>query len=261
MKFLLGLTCSQNKSKFFSEYTCALGGGDPYNLNRIDFKIKNSKRPANESDVRFVSNLGTENECSSLVKMWDLSWNDRNFTPNPCNFCTDTYNELADATFMDAWLPDYNKDYRGHNIVLVRDRTLSNLISQGKEDGNLEICDLSINRVIESQKGVVHSKRNLTPERARLAIRAGYRVPRTREPILSQRLPYSERLLCKATYLNSLKSREEWVPCDKDIRRYQKAMAPCTRALLRAKLLNRIRQRPWLLLGSLWRRLVKKFEE
>jgi coenzyme F420 hydrogenase subunit beta len=258
VKFLLGLTCAQGKSKFFAEYACAFGGGDPHNLNGIEFRVKNPKRPAGKSDVRFVSNLGTEIEYSGLVQTWELGWGDQHFTPNPCNFCTDNFNELTDITFMDAWLPDYSKDYRGHNIVLVRDKTLSDLIHQGREDGTLEVRDLSIDRVIESQTGeFILSKRNFTPERCRLAIRAGYRAPKTRAPLLSGRLPYSERLLAKATYLNSLKSREEWLRCDKDLRKYQKAMAPCARALLRAKLLNRLRQRPWLLFGSLWRRLLK----
>ena len=40
IKFVLGLVCGQMKSKFFAEYICALGGGDPHSLNGITFRIK-----------------------------------------------------------------------------------------------------------------------------------------------------------------------------------------------------------------------------
>jgi coenzyme F420 hydrogenase subunit beta len=257
VKFLLGLTCGCGKSKFFAEYACALGGGDPHNVNGIEFRIKNHKRPADEPDVRFVSNLGTEGECSGSVRLGALKWDDWVFTPNACSFCTDTFSELSDATFMDAWLPDYIKDYRGHNIIIVRERTLSNLLHQGRESDTLHIRDLSIDQVIESQKGLVHSKRNLTPERSRLAIHAGYEVPKTRAPLLSGKLPYNERLLTKAIYLNSRKSREEWLRCDKELKKYQKAMAPYARVLLRVKIINRLRRRPLRLFSSLWRCLLR----
>lgn len=261
IKFLLGLTCGQGKSKCFTEYACALGGGNPHNVSNIEFRVKNSKRPASEYAVRFVSGLGTECEFRGLVKMWDLGFGRRYFTPNACNFCTDTFSELADATFMDAWLHKYSKDYRGHNIVIARNKTLCNLIEQGGGDGQLPVQDLSIDRVIESQRGLVHSKRNFTPERCRLAVQAGHKVPNIRSALLSGKVPYSERLLAKATWLISLKSREEWIRNDKDLRRFQKAMLPYAAALVRAKLINRLQQRPWTLLGVLWRRFVRHWKQ
>ena len=256
VKFLLGLTCGQGKSKFFAEYACARGGGNPHNLNGIEFRVKNPKRPANEYAVRFVSGLGTECESRGLVKMWDLGFERRYFTPNACNFCTDTFSELADATFMDAWLHDYSKDYQGHNIVIVRNKTLCDLIEQGG-NGELVVEKLSIDKVVESQKELLYSKRNFTPERCRLAVQDRYKVPKTRPALLTDKVPYSERLLSKATWLISLKSREEWVRCDKDLRRFQKAMAPYVAVLIRSKLLNRLRRRPWALLRPLWRRFIK----
>lgn len=256
IKFLLGLTCGEGKSKFFTEYACALGGGNAHKLDEIEFRVKNPKRPASEYAVRFVSGLGTGCESRGLVKMWDLGFERRYFTPNACNFCTDTFSELADATFMDAWLPRYSKDYRGHNIVIVRNKTLCGLIEQGG-NGELAVEELSIDKVVKSQKGLIYSKRNFTPERCRLAVQAGYKVPKTRSALLSGKLPYSERLLAKATWLISLKSREEWFSSNKDLRRFQKAMTPFVAALMRAKLLNRLRRKPWALLRPLWQRFLK----
>ncbi len=257
IKFLLGLTCGQGKSKFFAEYACTIGGGNPHNVSNIEFRVKNPTRPASEYAVRFVSGLGTECEHCGLVKMWDLGFERRHFTPNACNFCTDTFCELSDATFMDAWLHDYSKDYQGHNIVIVRNKTLCDLIEQGHKRGQLAVDDLSIDKVVKSQKGLIYSKRNYTLERCQLAAQAGYKVPKTRPALLSGKLPYSERLLARSTWLISLKSREEWVRCDKDLRRFQKAMAPYVAAIMRAKLLNRLRRKPWALLRPLWRRFIK----
>ncbi len=260
VNFLLGLTCGQGKSKSFAEYACAFGGGNPHNLDKIEFRVKDSHWTAVEYFIRFLSNCGSKSERNGLVPTFNLGFADRYFTPNACNFCTDTFSELADATFMDAWLTDYSKDYRGHSIALVRNTTISRLIRQGLKDDTLAVQDLSIDRVVQSQRGLVHSKRNFTPERSRLAIQAGYRIPKIRAPLLSGKLPYSERLLIKITWLNSVKSREEWLRCDKDLRRFQKAMVPYAAALLRAKLLNRLRRKPWALLGALWRRFVRYFK-
>jgi coenzyme F420-reducing hydrogenase beta subunit len=257
VKFLLGLTCGQGKSKFFAEYACALGGGNPRNMNEIEFRVKNPKRPANEYVVRFVSDSGSGTERCEAVQISDSGFGNRYFTPSACNFCTDTFSELADATFMDAWLHDYSKDYQGHNIVIVRNKTLCDLIEQGRKNGQLAVDDLSIKKVIKSQKKLLYSKRNFTPERCRLVAQAGYKVPKTRPALLSAKLPCSERLLAKATSLISLKSREEWVACDKDLRRFQKAMTPYVAALMRAKLLNRLRRNPQALVGVLWRRAAK----
>ena len=42
-----------------------------------------------------------------------------------CLFCDDVFAELADATFMDAWLPEYAADRCGTNLVICATKSLA----------------------------------------------------------------------------------------------------------------------------------------
>ena len=67
IKFVLGLVCGQSKSKFFAEYICALGGGDPYSLSGITFRIKDSNRPASDFGMKWVCRDKAERAGEGVV--------------------------------------------------------------------------------------------------------------------------------------------------------------------------------------------------
>jgi coenzyme F420-reducing hydrogenase beta subunit len=90
--------------------------------------------------------------------------------------------ELADVTFMDAWLPEYSKDSMGTNLVLVRSSEILALIQEGMEKNEIYLSTISIEKVIKSQAGVLDLKRNQLSYRLYIALQEGQKAPKKRVP-------------------------------------------------------------------------------
>ena len=93
------------------------------------------------------------------------AWCNRYFTLNACNFCDDIFAELADASFMDAWLPQFSKDYRGTSIMIARNKRLKDLIESGGRNLNLEVNEIDVKSVVSSQRGSLKIKREYIAKR------------------------------------------------------------------------------------------------
>ncbi|MHC4165389.1 MAG: Coenzyme F420 hydrogenase/dehydrogenase, beta subunit C-terminal domain [Planctomycetota bacterium] len=225
IRFVLGLVCGQTKSKFFAEYICALGGGDPRHLKDVTFRIKDPDRPASDYGMRFVCDNG-QDSCQEGVIYWtdgmDKIWCNRYFTPNACNFCDDAFAECADAVFMDAWTEPFKKDYRGHSIVLVRNSTISDLIEAGQSEGEVAVKNFAIDEVIQSQLALIHEKRAAV--RWRLAAakknRTSTRSVRTH---LMQPGRLNRHLETRIMWRLSRESGKKWKDCGGDIDIFQRA--------------------------------------
>lgn len=105
------------------------------------------------------------------------AWVNRWFTPNACNFCDDVFAELADVVFMDAWLPEYSHDSRGTNLAIVRTPFINDLILKGNKENQIDIDNIPMKKVIESQQGVIDFKQKLLAYRLYLAKKNGLKVP------------------------------------------------------------------------------------
>jgi coenzyme F420-reducing hydrogenase beta subunit len=77
------------------------------------------------------------------------------FTPMACNSCTDVFAHCADIVIMDAWLPEYTKDYRGHTLVIVRTNELNEF---AQNIHSLSVEKIVYQKVFDSQKAVVAGK-------------------------------------------------------------------------------------------------------
>jgi hypothetical protein len=87
------------------------------------------------------------------------AWSCGYFRPEACNYCDDIFAEVADVAFMDAWLPEFKKDYRGTNLTIVRNQEIDEIIQHGVRSGAIELSELDKMRVIRSQKDVINKKR------------------------------------------------------------------------------------------------------
>jgi coenzyme F420 hydrogenase subunit beta len=168
---LAGLVCGQTRSKFWAEYLCALRGGHPARLTRARFRIKDSKRPAN--DYGFYFECGPAAAVKSGTVFWlegmDKAWARGYFKPNACNYCDDIFAEVADIVFMDAWLDRYINDPQGTSLVMLRRASLLQLLEQGQRDGSVYLEEIPIEDVIQSQQGVIDVKRSGLAQRLGLA--------------------------------------------------------------------------------------------
>jgi coenzyme F420-reducing hydrogenase beta subunit len=229
IRFVLGLVCGQAKSAFFVEYVCALGGGNPQSLNAVTFRVKSKTRPATDFGMRFAC-LDDSGSNTEGVVFWSQGmnqiWCDRYFTPNACNFCDDAFAECADAVFMDAWLPKYSSDPRGHNITLVRSTILRDLLNRYAKDGALSLDNLDISETIRSQRPALNSKRRDIKERIRLAGKAGQPTPLKRLALCRDKLSLEGKWLVRTQFLTSQRSRTEWVAANKNLSEFSRRLEP-----------------------------------
>jgi coenzyme F420 hydrogenase subunit beta len=159
IKVVLGLTCGHQCSKFFAEYICALGGGNPHELKEFIFRTKDLSQPASNFGFYFRSGKQS-NEVAERI-LWNdgvnVAYQNRYFQLPGCFYCDDVFAECADAVFMDAWLTEYIKYSEGHNLVLTRTEKIDALLNT--ERNGIVLNKISVNQVILSQQGVLDLKR------------------------------------------------------------------------------------------------------
>ncbi|HPG50940.1 MAG TPA: Coenzyme F420 hydrogenase/dehydrogenase, beta subunit C-terminal domain [Spirochaetota bacterium] len=154
---ILGLTCGQQKSSHFTRYIAAHAG-----LNGPPRKVHYRGKDSNQSADNFFFSF--QNECDEKIVFWNSgpskAWVNRWFTLNSCRFCDDVFAELADITLMDAWLPEYVGDSQGTNLAIVRNPLIETMIKEGINSGGLSLHPIELEKVIQSQWGVIEYKRH-----------------------------------------------------------------------------------------------------
>lgn len=171
----VGLVCGQMKSKHYTTYlsTLANAGGK---LQKVKYRGKSPDKPASNYYFHCINENGDEGKIfwkDGVAEAWVNRW----FTPNACNFCDDVFAELADVVFMDAWLPEYSHDSRGTNLAIVRTPFINDLILKGNKENQIDIDNIPMKKVIESQQGVIDFKQKLLAYRLYLAKKNGLKVP------------------------------------------------------------------------------------
>ncbi|WP_298582726.1 Coenzyme F420 hydrogenase/dehydrogenase, beta subunit C-terminal domain [uncultured Kocuria sp.] len=178
--YYLGLVCGHLKSSAYAESMAWQLGVEPDAIGQVDFRIKNPK--AGSRGYQFgVRAIGEDNyKTSSPMELVGGSWGHSVFQPNACNFCDDIYAETADVVFADAWLPKYEADWRGHNIVVTRNEVIDEIISNGFTSGLLEVEPLEVDAVAKAQAGNYRHRRLGLRARLMDDIKSGRWVPRKR---------------------------------------------------------------------------------
>jgi coenzyme F420-reducing hydrogenase beta subunit len=180
---LIGLVCGRGVSKFYAEYVAATGGGDPYHLTAVQFRTKDPQRSAADFGIRFECQAvdaelrtGTVFMSEGLGQVWSHDY----FKPRACDFCDDVFAEVADVVFMDAWLPGYRDDPRGHSLVINRNPRFKKLWDGELSGTNLNLERIGVEQVIQSQRPQLLDKREAMQYRCEMAQRAGVAFPQKR---------------------------------------------------------------------------------
>ena len=156
---IAGLVCGHSVSSYFAEYAATLAGNNDGECEVI-FRTKSSSQTAANHGTRVLwsTSKGEESRVvkwsDGLKEAWDCDW----FTPGACFNCDDTFTELADVVFMDAWLLPYVDDFRGTSIVLTRSLLADEVIKSQCENGDLNLNNISVQDVIRSQVGALRNK-------------------------------------------------------------------------------------------------------
>ncbi len=249
---VLGLTCGHTCSKFFAEYICALGGGDPYYLKEFIFRTKDLSQPASNHGMYFTSGH-TNNQFSNHILWLDgvhIAFNNSYFQIPGCFYCDDVFAECADITFMDAWLSEYSKQPEGHTIALVRNNALHCIIKSGVECGELNIEELSIRKTIKSQQGVVDRKRQ--------RFNGTVDVPRKRVNLL-KRKNFIQRYKTSLIRSCSSVSSVYWIKSGKNLVKFTNMITPFQKKIDLVSKIYNIFRLPRRVLGKAVRSLGREF--
>lgn len=153
LKFTVGLICGHQKSSKFAESMAWQVGIEPGNLVDIDFRHKLLDRPANHYGVKMTGLI--DNELKTIIKpkdeLFGQDWGWGLFKPTTSNFTDDVFNETADVVLGDAWLPEYETDSLGTNIIIVRNPEINSLIKEAIKEKRLELVDIDKEKVFKSQ--------------------------------------------------------------------------------------------------------------
>ena len=156
IKFVVGIFCGGMKSSFFTQYLSDKINVKDNQINNPKYRIKNVNSTA--SDYSF----GFENsDCNKTIRMKDVGdmWGTGLFKHNACDFCDDLTSELADISLGDAWIPPYVRDGRGANVVITRSMLADELVQFGIENNELNLKEISEEKVYLSQKGGFNHRR------------------------------------------------------------------------------------------------------
>lgn len=165
--YTLGLICGHQKSTKYAEAMAWEHGVKPGDLVSVDFRKKVPGARADEYITEFVGLIDGEQVTftKSARDVFVGSWSQGFFKAKFSDFTDDLFNETADVTLGDAWLPQYSGDSRGTNLVIVRNPDIAAIIADGLSTGALKLDVLSSEQAVQSQAGLVRHSYDELPYR------------------------------------------------------------------------------------------------
>lgn len=177
--YVFGLACGHVVSRHFTNFLLGVAGLEEGETEDVDFRYTGRSPVANDYAFRARRPNGTWSRPLFLRGLCGRLWAGRFFVPRACDFCDDLFAPLADATFMDAWLPECVNDPRGTSIVVVRHPEVTELLERATDRGTCHLRPIEIERVRQSQSGALAYKTVYLPLRVARAERDGLRIPRS----------------------------------------------------------------------------------
>ena len=156
--FCIGIFCGGLKTSLYTDYLSSRCGVEKENIKNPEYRIKN------ELGTAIDYSFGVENQSTNelkKIKMKEVGdmWGTGLFKPTACEFCDDLSSELADISLGDAWIPPYDKDGRGANIVITRSNLAEELIKSGIRSEELVLDPINEGQAERSQRGNINHRR------------------------------------------------------------------------------------------------------
>ena len=160
VRFILGLACGMYQNRFYTEMLLTASGLQPMQVRDVKYRLKAQSIGANNFRFQGITTDKSGKAIDYLGLPQHLGHH-AYFRCNACNYCKDVFAEQADACYMDAWLPSYQKDLAGTSLVLTRNPALSRRLENAAKEGRIDLKSIDIADIVASQKGHVLRKRHL----------------------------------------------------------------------------------------------------
>lgn len=129
------------------------------------------------------------------------------FYPTRCLMCSDGICELSDISFGDAWLPELSDDKIGTSIMVSKSEMGEKLLQQMKLENKIELNEIDVKKVIQSQAGMLYFKKKSIHARNKLF----GSVPKCSMQSNMLEPETIDYLLAIFPYLNSYVSSKSWL--------------------------------------------------
>jgi coenzyme F420 hydrogenase subunit beta len=169
LRYVFGLTCGGQRNRCFADLLTALAGSS---RGIVSYRSKRGARRAN--DYRFCIAKDREKFQVKFSGLYGYLMMNGIAELKACLFCGDIFAELADAAFMDAWLPDFLPDPGGRNLVISRNREIGRVLRGLSREKECELQPVAPSQIEASQAGVIEKKRSGLPARRRAAGGTGW---------------------------------------------------------------------------------------
>lgn len=214
---LFGLACGMYQNTMYTEFLLARSGVKVQELDHAVYREKVEGQPAANFAFRAYARNGTPGRPVLYHGTPYFLGRHAHFRLKACDYCTDVFAETADATFLDAWLPPYDRDFRGTSLVVIRSGAAQRILRAGLNSGELRLAELPADSVAASQATHIRRKQDLIGLRCTTAPRRGIGRP----PRASEKIDWALQRLTRAA------SRRAWAALGRyGTRAYWLAMAP-----------------------------------
>jgi hypothetical protein len=118
---------------------------------------------------------------------WGLGF----FKYKACDYCDDVFAETADMVIGDAWLPQFDGDWRGTNVLVVRHRLFMDLLAAAAEQSRIQIVPITPDVAAASQRsGLNHRREGLSWRLSAADRRGDWRPPKR---VVAGSIPVTQR--------------------------------------------------------------------
>lgn len=161
VRFVMGLACGMYQNDFYTRY---LISKSETRKDEIISKIVYRGKVSGENTNNFAFWVEYQDKGISLPQFYldNCLFLGQNafFRQNACNYCRDVFAEMADACFMDAWLPEFlTENSQARSLVIVRNHVLNTIFqSYIPENSEVELSSIPVEKVVTSQHSHVWRK-------------------------------------------------------------------------------------------------------
>lgn len=141
-----GLVCNHAPSFLATEYLLQKLGISKNQVSKINYRGKGW--PGQMTIT--LKNGGTKLVPYLSESYWGVAFQSF-FYPIRCTMCTDKICELADISFMDAWLPELSQDRVGKSLIVLRNQAGEELLERALIAKVVKLKEVSDDKVIQSQ--------------------------------------------------------------------------------------------------------------
>ncbi|AYJ48096.1 Coenzyme F420 hydrogenase/dehydrogenase, beta subunit C-terminal domain [Rhodococcus sp. P1Y] len=180
VKYCFALVCGHMKSSLFAESLAWQLGIIPPDLAGVDFRVKSGSGTASGYGFSAWTATGRTEIADRSSDLFGANWGYGSFQLNACNYCDDIFGETADATFGDAWLPEFEQNWRGTNIVVTRDPKIARIIDEGVRNHELDGGRMDTESARATQLGNIRHRREGLAVRLRDDAASGRWAPKKR---------------------------------------------------------------------------------